>query len=669
MTEELDCKFVPLDEALKAIHKNGAFVGIISDKYLAYSHNGVNWKMIDVDLEKLCEYSSKYYIVHFVYVHWANDVFHIVFTVKQISDDRNYYDCFYITTRDLMKSERVKEIRYTYGVHSVCFIDNAMSISRLNSYYNKITTEYRGNTDSIDLSSAHYHDVTYYKEHVGVIHVIEQWRTDYSGGEYDFKRTYIPYAVCDDKIYCSKIFRSCEGFFIACKDVYIELSSSNGKIRYSMDFETWEDCIIKHHYGTLVDKSLFKNTYPIKSITRHDGYLIMVAYKIILYSKDYKLWYVKPINSFNDLFGEFALTNESLKDTYLTLVTHVAPNDASEVDHLLTSIPTHKERYIEDRDAFYQALPQEIKEAYKYGVDEELILQYVDVNNEELIRNIIVELYQYKDLLDYNSKICYFLHTVENVQSSRTNYTIVNRRCLNHIESYTQLSSKKIERSSNTPNSSYPLTEAVLVTKNKEFKHITLSMNLLYNMHDKPFTSEVCGVNLYVFDLGLCLYYIDYNFTPSNNSIRGNTYFREDIYLPEAYVDFFSKVRDSNSLKFHLNMRHFNKGPELIINTAIKRYEKEMINDLFHDILLEDAKEMALLYSMTHVSEDKLNDIIDKEFKYNVRSEVEELQRKTEIERNDSDIMTEVQKFIDSEGIDPELSADILKEVSAYLNP
>lgn len=165
----------------------------------------------------------------------------------------------------------------------------------------------------------------------------------------------------------------------------------------------------------------------------------------------------------------------------------------------------------------------------------------------ENIPQLIEELYQYKDIIDYNSWICIITETVDN--QFITSYNLDNSYNLN-IKSTYSINDNQARRyidatttgtsiyTTMDPKFTYPKS-VLLFDKNNNCRLINIQTKLLKNLYEH--TINPTQINKYkLFNLGRLLWYIDFHYNPESNKIQ-------DVSIKTEHIPFISKNKPSPS--------------------------------------------------------------------------------------------------------------------------
>ena len=211
-------------------------------------------------------------------------------------------------------------------------------------------------------------------------------------------------------------------------------------------------------------------------------------------------------------------------------------------------------------------------------------------NSVEHLKQTITQLYPYKDLIGYNSKIIYFTRVVRNelvnVHGAFYNisyeYKITDNDALEVYQKYITKDNNVVS----TTHFSYLLPYALLVTKDDEIIPISVSYEYLHLLngeygHNCNAHPSVEGVYPYIYDIDEIIVCLDHDYDESKQKIH-------DYHVPDEYVDFISVEKPS--LKHFFIVRAY----KAIHDERILTYVSSIKNDILRDYGLEgyvvDAK-------------------------------------------------------------------------------
>lgn len=167
--------------------------------------------------------------------------------------------------------------------------------------------------------------------------------------------------------------------------------------------------------------------------------------------------------------------------------------------------------------------------------------------SDEYIPQLIEELYQYKDIIDYNSWICIITETVDNQFIS--SYDINNSNTLN-IKSTYSINDNQARRyidATTTSTSAYTTSDpkftypkcALLFDKNNNCRLINIQTKLLKELYEHSI--NLTQLNKYkLYNLGRLLWYIDFNYNPESNKVC-------NVSIKIEHIPFISKNKPSPS--------------------------------------------------------------------------------------------------------------------------
>ena len=163
------------------------------------------------------------------------------------------------------------------------------------------------------------------------------------------------------------------------------------------------------------------------------------------------------------------------------------------------------------------------------------------------IPQLIEELYQYKDIIDYNSWICIITETVDNQFISsydinaannlviKSTYSINDNQARRYIDATTTSTSTY---TTNDPKFTYPKC-ALLFDKNNNCRLINIQTKLLKELYTHAFNPTQLN-NYKLFNLGRLLWYIDFNYNPESNKVC-------NVSIKIEHIPFISKNKPSPS--------------------------------------------------------------------------------------------------------------------------
>lgn len=211
------------------------------------------------------------------------------------------------------------------------------------------------------------------------------------------------------------------------------------------------------------------------------------------------------------------------------------------------------------------------------------------------LTNIIVmirELYPYKDLIGYNSKILYFTRIVRNelIKASASHYCInyeyklIDKEAINFHHNHVSLVDPIISRSSHY---SYILPKAILLTKDNKLLPITISLEFIHFMRGclfKEFNTSPAneGISINYFNIGEMVMCVDHDYNAKFNHL-----YNKD--LSADFIDFISINRPS--LKWYLTARIFNHFREDLLYEFVESHKDEILRDLDLTHLIKDHNE------------------------------------------------------------------------------
>ena len=211
-------------------------------------------------------------------------------------------------------------------------------------------------------------------------------------------------------------------------------------------------------------------------------------------------------------------------------------------------------------------------------------------NSVEHLKQTITQLYPYKDLLGYNSKIIYFTRVVRNelvnVHGAFYNinyeYKITDTDALHVYHKYITKDNSTV----NTTHFSYLLPYALLVTKNDEIIPINVSHEYLHLLngeygHNCNAHPSVEGVYPYIYDIDEIIVCLDHDYDESKQMIH-------DYRVPDEYVDFISTEKPS--LKHFFIARAYKAIHDERILTYVSSIKNDILRDYGLDRYIVDVK-------------------------------------------------------------------------------
>ena len=211
-------------------------------------------------------------------------------------------------------------------------------------------------------------------------------------------------------------------------------------------------------------------------------------------------------------------------------------------------------------------------------------------NSVEHLKQTITQLYPYKDLIGYNSKIIYFTRVVRNelvnVHGAFYNinyeYKITDNDALEVYQKYITKANNKVT----TTHFSYLLPYALLLTKDDEIIPISVSYEYLHLLngeygHNCNAHPSVEGVYPYIYDIDEIIVCLDHDYDESKQMVH-------DYHVPDEYVDFISMEKPS--LKHFFIARAYKAIHDERILTYVSGIKNDILRDYGLDRYVVDVK-------------------------------------------------------------------------------
>lgn len=228
---------------------------------------------------------------------------------------------------------------------------------------------------------------------------------------------------------------------------------------------------------------------------------------------------------------------------------------------------------------------------------------------------LIKELYPYKDIIDYNSLLCFIVKTVKNersmsysAKSTSNSYRLKNPKqyrsetdaLINIITKYTIVdkaarkyiidTDNKSSYDDDTPMYSFPVC-VLLFDKNNECQKLNFSnkaLKILFNISNRCDTE----FDARVYNLGRLIWYLDFGFQSKDNTIDGYA-------IEEKYIDFFSINRPSiNGINEYTSWIYRNRylEPTSVLPKHMKLWLNENIDYIRKDIGITEETPIQIKY-------------------------------------------------------------------------
>ena len=211
-------------------------------------------------------------------------------------------------------------------------------------------------------------------------------------------------------------------------------------------------------------------------------------------------------------------------------------------------------------------------------------------NSVEHLKQTITQLYPYKDLIGYNSKIIYFTRVVRNelvnVHGAFYNisyeYRITDNDALEVYQKYIAKDNSTV----NTTHFSYLLPYALLVTKDDDIIPISVSYEYLHLLngeygHNCNAHPSVEGVYPYIYDIDEIMVCLDHDYDETRQMIH-------NYRVPDEYVDFISTEKPS--LKHFFTVRAYKAIHDERILTYVSSIKNDILRDYGLDMYVVDVK-------------------------------------------------------------------------------